>query len=641
MFAFKKKRPNLVKEKAHLAAEMARALVQNTSPAAPPPPPPHTDNLLLEELRARLQQRDQTIHYLSKEIELLRVGINVITEDLSVKEEQFSYLFSSLRDSATFVQQNNAQAELEFDARVLKLANMEKQVHEQQQKVHEQQQKVHEQHLRQGNNKDEDYSNETKSPVSSSSLSPLSPTPPPSFSFHRLPFECREIIVSHLKFIDQGRCCCVNKKWNACHTESQVWFHGYRLYWDPECRQSLVVRSLNIPPSHRSGPMHSWKHKCQQRARVESKWNSSRPLVTTLVGHQGTVTCLGMVGESGRMISGSDDGSLRLWATEDSNVAEVSTNEVDKDLCQQHHRQTRPSRRLRAFQGHGGPVWCHTIKENTLYSGSYDKCIKMWDIQSGECLRTLRGHTGWVSCIDMMAASIGCGDDYGNGNGSSSSSSSSSSSNIPGGSGVLVSGSWDATIKIWRPGTGELLKTIARGNADAVYCLKCDRRSSGQIAVGGRCPDVHMMDVTSTATRVFKGHCKPVNALQIDTASQYGRVVTGSSDTTMKVWDDRNGRKGSGQCVGTLKHGGAVMAVAQDEYKLVSGCYDKGIRIFDLRRLNGRIGGVGGGAGGGGNKSCCVRRLEAHSGAIFSLVVNHNRIISGSADHTIKTFQFT
>jgi hypothetical protein len=86
MFAFKKKRPNLVKEKAHLAAEMARALVQNTSPAPPPPPPPHTDNLLLEELRARLQQRDQTIHYLSKEIELLRVGINVITEDLSVKE---------------------------------------------------------------------------------------------------------------------------------------------------------------------------------------------------------------------------------------------------------------------------------------------------------------------------------------------------------------------------------------------------------------------------------------------------------------------------------------------------------------------------------------------------------------------------
>lgn len=602
MFAFKKKKPpklNLVKQKADLAELMARALVQGVAATKNGPPPPlPLPHLREEELRARLRQRDQTIHYLSKEIELLRVGINVITEDLSAKEEQFQKLFSSLRDSATFVQQNNTQAELEFDARVMKLANMEKQVLEQ--------------HML----------HETKRPEPSS-LSPLSPTAHPSFPFHLLPFECREIVVSHLKFIDQGRCCCVNKNWNACHTESEVWFQGYHLYWDPECRQSSVLRSLNVPPSQRSGPMHSWKHKCQQRARVESRWNSSRPLVTTLVGHQGTVTCLGMVdmvGSSGRMISGSDDGSLRLWATEESNVAEVSTNEVDKDLCQQHHRQTRPSRRLRAFQGHHGPVWCLCTVENTLYSGSFDKCIKMWDIQSGECLKTLRGHTGWVSCIDMMAASLGRGDGHGHGN--------SSSNSIPGGSGVLVSGSWDATIKIWRPGTGELLKTIARGNAGAVYCLKCDRRSSGQIAVGGRCPDVHIMDVTSTATRVFKGHCKPVNALQIDTASQYGRVVTGSSDTTMKVWDDRNGRKGSGQCVGTLKHGGAVMAVAQDEYKLVSGGYDKAIRIFDLRRLN-------------GSKSCCVRRLEAHSGAIFSLVVNHKKIISGAADHTIKTFQFT
>ena len=108
MFAFKKKKPqklNLVKQKADLAELMARALVQGVAATKNGPPPPlPLPHLREEELRARLRQRDQTIHYLSKEIELLRVGINVITEDLSAKEEQFQKLFSSLRDSATFVQ---------------------------------------------------------------------------------------------------------------------------------------------------------------------------------------------------------------------------------------------------------------------------------------------------------------------------------------------------------------------------------------------------------------------------------------------------------------------------------------------------------------------------------------------------------
>ena len=632
----KKKKIALVQAKAEAAAYAARTLLppQTSAAAFSYPSAPSPSKALLEEenleLRARLQQRDAKITHFSKEIELLRTAISLMTEDLSIKEDQFAYLFSSLRDSAEFVQQNNDQAELEFDRRLSNLTQLEAKVQRQ-------------------------LLASTAAPANNVVVAAAPSTPTPTHSsklFGTVPIECLEIIVGYFKFVDQGRCCCVSKYWNACHTESEAWFRSYHHYYDPDCLQRSVARAQTIAPSQRSGPLYSWKHRCQQRAHVESKWSSSRPLVTTLTGHQGTVTCLSTVaskerGGPKRMVSGSDDGSLRLWIKEEKEEKEESseqggqekdqgmgtepaqpnttTTTMDEDLCQQHHRQTH-NRRIRAFQGHGGPVWCLHVHGGTLYSGSYDKCIKMWDINTGECMKTLRSHTGWVSCMDMMHLDP--------------TSTLQTTPSFASSTSILVSGSWDATIKVWEPSTGALLKTITReNNADAVYCLKCDRRSSGQIAVGGRCPDVHILDVASSAIlRVFKGHCKPINALQIDTTSQYGRVITGSSDTTVKVWDDR-GPGCQANCVGTLKHDSAVMAVVQDVYKVVSGCYDKTIRIFDLRRLssNSKRGSLGLGSASG---NCCVRKLEAHSGAVFSLMVNASGITSGSADHTIKTFSF-
>ena len=438
-----------------------------------------------------------------------------------------------------------------------------------------------------------------------------------SASLTSLPFECREILISFLQFIDYGRCCNVSKTWNSCCTESEVWFREYYRYWDPESRTKSVTQSLKIAPCRRSGPNNTWKHKCQERAKIETKWDTGRPLVTTLTGHQGTVTCLGMVEVEAltptqkrsecsmrRMVSGSDDGSLILWTAKIKSKDTTNNNNI---LYQQHHRQAGTSRRIRAFQGHGGPVWTLHIHGNSLFSGSYDKTVKMWNINTGECLKTLRGHTGWVSSLDMTSTKE---------------------------DNRLISGSWDATVNIWNPITGILLKTIPPvNNSDAVYCLKIDCANTRHVAIGGRLPDVHVIDIEQQQSlrqslRIFKGHCKSVNSLHMDRSCEYGRLVTGSSDKTVKVWDDR-----STNCVGTFRHGDAVMAVVQEGYKVISGCYDKTIRIFDLRRLS---------ESKQMNSSCEVRKLAVHSDAVFSLMIDYenNSITSGSADHTIKTISF-
>lgn len=41
-------------------------------------------------------------------------------------------------------------------------------------------------------------------------------------------------------------------------------------------------------------------------------------------------------------------------------------------------------------------------KLHQLYIGSKNGSIGVWDIESGQCLQTLTGHQGAVSCLEVM-----------------------------------------------------------------------------------------------------------------------------------------------------------------------------------------------------------------------------------------------
>ena len=133
--------------------------------------------------------------------------------------------------------------------------------------------------------------------------------------------------------------------------------------------------------------------------------------------------------------------------------------------------------------------------------------------------------------------------------------------------GKLVSGSWDATVKVWDIKTGELLN-ILEGHTDAVYCV----------------------------------------------AIRDGKVISGSWDKTIKIWDI-----GTGELINMLDgQSGSVYGIAVAEGKIVS-CYnDKIVKVWDL------------------NTGELLNMLEGHNDAVYSIAIKDGKIVSGSRDRTIK-----
>ena len=263
------------------------------------------------ELHARLLRRDQQVRLLSKEVELLRTGISVLREDLSVKREQFEFLFTSLRAASDFARQDPSAVAAEAEA-TRRLEFLERTL--------------------------ADSTTATAAPttataavaaaaVAAAAATVAATTGAPAIksetktetNFGTLPPDARNHLNLFLNFGDHARCIQVSREWRAAHTASESWFLEFRRCWDPDSRDRCVSSTMDRAPAHRSGA-RTWKRAFALTAMHERRWAANRPQVSTVVGHRGTVTCLGMLPQPAnhgldhrRLISGSDDGSLRMW----------------------------------------------------------------------------------------------------------------------------------------------------------------------------------------------------------------------------------------------------------------------------------------------------------------------------------------
>ena len=90
-------------------------------------------------------------------------------------------------------------------------------------------------------------------------------------------------------------------------------------------------------------------------------------------GHRFTVWSVAFSPDGERVLSGSEDGTLRLW-------------------------EVKAGKELRCFQGHTMAVYSVAFSPDgkRALSGSRDKTIRLWDVQTGKELRSFTGHKGGV-----------------------------------------------------------------------------------------------------------------------------------------------------------------------------------------------------------------------------------------------------
>ncbi|MFM6815917.1 MAG: trypsin-like peptidase domain-containing protein [Dolichospermum sp.] len=187
----------------------------------------------------------------------------------------------------------------------------------------------------------------------------------------------------------------------------------------------------------------------------------------------------------------------------------------------------------------------------TLVSGSMNKTMNIWNLETGELIRTLSGHS---SSFDSVAIS-------------------------PDGK-TLASGSFDKTIKIWNLGTGQLIRTLS-GHSYSVQSVAIS--ADGQTLVSGSGDEtIKIWNLgTGELIRTLSGHSKSVNSVAW---SPDGRTLaSGSGDNTIKIWDGR-----TGNLLGTLSgHSYSVSSVAWSPggRTLASGSWDNTIKIW---RVSGR-----------------------------------------------------
>ena len=55
----------------------------------------------------------------------------------------------------------------------------------------------------------------------------------------------------------------------------------------------------------------------------------------------------------------------------------------------------------KVINGHTNGVMCLQFDDHILATGSYDSTVKIWDIETGELIRTLVGHAGGVRCLQF------------------------------------------------------------------------------------------------------------------------------------------------------------------------------------------------------------------------------------------------
>ena len=298
----------------------------------------------------------------------------------------------------------------------------------------------------------------------------------------------------------------------------------------------------------------------------------------TLRGHSNRVWTLSFGAKHQLLASGADDHAVKLWDVKTgrcTNTFQGYTNAIltislganHTVIASGHEDQTiklwysGTGECFSTLRGHGGRVWTiafapssdddsgeHQDNTTLLASGSADRTIKLWNWQTGQCLKTLQGHKSWIWAVSFS----------------------------PDGQ-WLTSSSYDATTKVWQVNTGECLATLD-DHPSSVASVTFSPNGHW-LATSSFDQTIKVWDPKTWQCRTtLQGHAGLVRCSVFSPDSQ--QLFSCSHDLTAKQWDIE-----TGECLQTFaEHPSFVVSitVSPDGRWLLTGTFDGTIKVWDI-----------------------------------------------------------
>ncbi|KAF3168235.1 hypothetical protein TWF788_010965 [Orbilia oligospora] len=326
------------------------------------------------------------------------------------------------------------------------------------------------------------------------------------------------------------------------------------------------------------------------RPAAEADWG---PCLQTFRGHVGNVTSVTISSDGICVVSGSFDGTIRIWDVSGNCLDTFGDNNhsIRSVAISNEHiasGSTQGPIKIWDFNGnllktlYGHEDWVNSVvfsNDGRIISGSDDRTIKIWDF-NGNFLKTLYGHKSRVNSVAFSN------------------------------DGHIISGSDDKTIKIW-DSSGNCFNTLS-GHSDSItsviFSKDCTRVISGSLdrtikiwdIIGNNCNDNH--------------HSHRVNITVVSLSNSGTNIASVSYDDTIKIWDL------DGNCIRTLYHEASpkLISFSNNGARIMSSSF-LGIKVWDI------------------NSGVCLSTFE-HDSDITSITFSNNDMLLaiGSKDGSIK-----
>lgn len=160
---------------------------------------------------------------------------------------------------------------------------------------------------------------------------------------------------------------------------------------------------------------------------------------------------------------------------------------------------------FKILSGHTDAITClqlddslHDVPYPVLMTGSWDRTIRIWNVETGACVSVLRGHERGVRCIQFDSAK-------------------------------LITGGMDCTLRIWSWRTGQCIRVL-EGHRDSVISLAFDKHI---LASGSADSTIKIWDFNTAECFTLRGHREWVNQVKIWSPADCSVSATPTTATSM------------------------------------------------------------------------------------------------------------